>query len=194
MHSSVDENAVQNNKLWGCEKNTDEEKKRNIEEIEEEVNEIILWCTVCNYALPSGISPDEHTYSEKHRIEISRVLVQGNITDSVIEINSKADLIIQRENYVKKRLKKIKQLYNSRCLKHEKANIMGKETSGINKNRLQKLSLDLDKCITNIIDYEYAESVLKDTIKLLDQRKEADLHVIRQLKFLPCIMEIVKKV
>ena len=105
--------------------------------------------------MPSGISPDEHTYSEKHRIEISRVLVQGNITDSVIEINSKADLIIQRENYVKKRLKKIKQLYNSRCLKHEKANIMGKETSGINKNRLQKLSLDLDKCITNIIDYEF---------------------------------------
>ena len=98
------------------------------------------------------------------------------------------------EDLSKKRLKKIKQVYNSRALKHDKASIMGKEATGVNKNRLQKLSLDLDKCITNIIDYETAGSVLKDTIKLLDQRKEADLHVIRQLKFIPCIMEIVKKV
>jgi hypothetical protein len=137
---------------------------------------------------------EDHILSEKHGIELNRVLVQGNIPDSVIQINSQADLDNQRELYVKKRLKKIKQVYNSRALKHDKASIMGKEATGVNKNRLQKLSLDLDKCITNIIDYETAGSVLKDTIKLLDQRKEADLHVIRQLKFIPCIMEIVKKV
>ena len=194
LHSSVDDNALQGYKAWIYDKGNEEEKKKNVEESGKENNEVKLWCTVCNYVLPVGVTADDHIYGEKHRGETNRVLVQGNITDSIIQINTGAELTIQRELYVKKRLKKIKQLYNSRCLKHEKANIIGKETSGVNKNRLQKLSLDLDKCITNIIDYEFAESVLKDTIKLLDQRKEADLHVIRQLKFIPCIMEIVKKV
>lgn len=191
LHSSIDEGTGQVFKSWI----TPDEKEQSKEKVEvEEIPEACLWCSVCNYVLTSGVTGQEHMFSEKHRLELNRSLIQGNTTDSVIEISTGVDLSVQRELYVKKRVKKIKQLYNSRCLKHEKASIMGKEASSVNKNRLQKLSLDLDKCITNIIDYETAESVLKDTIKLLDQRKEADLHVIRQLKFIPCIMEIVKKV
>lgn len=193
LHSSVDENQGNNYKLWAEEKHA-EDKKRLEEKQEEKENSIKLWCSVCNYVLPPLCTPEEHIYGDKHREELSRALVQGNIPDSVIQINTQSELAIHRELYVKKRLKKIKTLYNSRCLKHDKASIIGKETSGVNKNRLQKLSLDLDKCITNIVDYEAVESVLKDTIKLLDQRKEADLHVIRQMKFIPCIMEIVKKI
>jgi hypothetical protein len=196
LHSSLDDNKSHVYSAWVYEKSP-EDKLPDLkvsEKVEEKDEQTILWCSVCNYVLVENTTAQEHNFGEKHRIQLGRALVQGNIPDSVIEISSQADLANQREQYVKKRLKKIKQLYNSRCLKHDKASIMGKETSGVNKNRLQKLSLDLDKCITNIIDYETAQSVLKDTIKLLDQRKEADLHVIRQLKFIPCIMEIVKKV
>lgn len=200
IQSSVDENIAVTNKSWAIEeKNSEDSRKSDREE-----NSVKLWCSVCNFVLPQNPKLEEtcpnfnhlieeHLFSQKHRIELNRGLVQINIPEIVLQFTSTTELINQREAYVKKRLKKIKQLYNSRCLKHEKANIMGKETTGINKNRLQKLSLDLDKYITNFIDYESVANVLKDTIKLLDQRKEADLHVIRQLKFIPSIMEIVKK-
>lgn len=201
IQSSVDENLSHIDKAWAIEEKTSEDSGKS----EKGEKEIILWCVVCNFELQRIVKledntqmitdlVEEHVYSEKHRVELSRGLVQANMPETVLQFTSTSELNIQRELYVKKRLKKIKQLYNSRCLRHEKANIIGKETSGVNKNRLQKLSLDLDKYITNFIDYESVANVLKDTIKLLDQRKEADLHVIRQLKFIPSIMEIVKKI
>ena len=201
IQSSVDENLSHIDKAWAIEEKTSEDSGKS----EKSEKCLILWCIVCNFELqriqkleesPQAVSDlvEEHVYSEKHRVELSRGLVQANIPETVLQFTSTSELNSQRELYVKKRLKKIKQLYNSRCLRHEKANIIGKETTGVNKNRLQKLSLDLDKYITNFIDYESVANVLKDTIKLLDQRKEADLHVIRQLKFIPSIMEIVKKI
>ena len=73
--------------------------------------------------------------------------------------------------------------------------IGGKEVTSINKQRLQKLCLDLDKQVaTQIKDFEAVDSTLKDILKLLDNQKEADLHIMRQLKFVPILMEICKRV
>lgn len=145
--------------------------------------------------IPNESNSEEHVNSNKHQAELHRSLVQGNLSDPILILTSSQDLEQQRDLYVKKRMKKTKQIFTNRGIKHDKACIIGRETSGVNKNRLQKLGLDLEKCIANnVIDYTAVENILKDTIKILDQRKEVDLHVIRQLKFIPCLMEIIKKV
>lgn len=79
--------------------------------------------------------------------------------------------------------------------KHENANIVGKETSSINRNRIQKIYLDLEK-LTNIqvTNYDAMETCFKELQKILDQRRESDLHVLRQIRFIPILMEIFKKV
>jgi len=70
-----------------------------------------------------------------------------------------------------------------------------KEVTSINKQRLQKLCLELDKQVaTQIKDYDIVDNILKDIIKLLDNQKEADLHIMRQLKFIPILMEVCKRV
>ena len=100
----------------------------------------------------------------------------------------------ERLNAFKKRCKKIKQSLNVRALKHESACLLGKETTSPNKQRLQKLCIDLEKHILpQIKDYTQLENVLKDITKVLEGRREADLHIMRQLKFVPLLMEICKK-
>ena len=111
------------------------------------------------------------------------------------ERNSK--LKAERWNTLKKRCKKIKQRLVTRALKKENTVIMGKdkEVTSINKQRLQKLCLELDKQVaTQIKDYDIVDNILKDILKLLDNQKEADLHIMRQLKFIPILMEVCKRV
>ena len=152
------------------------------------------WCSVCNSVLELNEDLNDHIRNEKHQTELARDLVQGNISDPVIVLNSLEELKQQRELYVKKRMKKVKQVAASRGIKHNNLSLKGRDITGFNKTRLQKLSLDFEKSVSNVMDYIAADNVLRDTIKLLDQRKEADLHMIRQLKFLPCIGEILKKI
>jgi len=101
----------------------------------------------------------------------------------------------ERLNALKKRCKKVKQRLLTKALKHENACIVGKEVTSINKQRLQKLCSELDKQLANQIkDYDLLENTLKDVLKLLEIQREADLHIMRQLKFIPILMEICKRV
>jgi len=55
--------------------------------------------------------------------------------------------------------------------------------------------MDLERQVIPIIkDYEVLESTLKDIIKLLELRKQGDLHVMRKLKFIPILIEICKRI
>lgn len=38
------------------------------------------------------------------------------------------------------------------------------------------------------------ENTLKEIIKILDKRKQADLHLMRKLKFIPILIEICKRI
>ena len=45
-----------------------------------------------------------------------------------------------------------------------------------------------------IKDYEALENSLKEIIKIFDMRKQADLHLMRKLKFMPILIEICKRI
>jgi hypothetical protein len=72
---------------------------------------------------------------------------------------------------------------------------VGKDMMSTNKKRMQILCIDMEKLITpHIKDYEMLEANLKEVIKILDQRKEPDLHLLRRLKYVPTLIEICKRI
>jgi hypothetical protein len=57
------------------------------------------------------------------------------------------------------------------------------------------LCIELEKQVLPIIkDYEALDQTLKEMIKILDMRKQADLHLMRKLKFIPILVEICKRI
>ena len=81
-----------------------------------------------------------------------------------------------------------------KALKHESICQMGKDASSVNRQRLQKLCFELDRQVTpQIKDYDLVDNTLKDILKILDGQREADLHIMRQLKFIPVLIEISKR-
>jgi hypothetical protein len=82
------------------------------------------------------------------------------------------------------------------AISHESAAACpGKEITSANKKRFQILCIDLEKHVIPVIkDYEALDVTLKELIKLLDMRKQADLHVMRKLKYIPILMEICKRI
>lgn len=156
----------------------------------------IRWCQLCNLILSDDVSNSDHLATKAHKKFKS--LYGLTATDDIITFQSgdpgNEELKAERLNAYKKRCKKIKQTLATKALKHETAALIGKESTSPNKQRLQKLCIELEKQILpQIKDYNSLENSLKDSIKLLEQRREADLHIMRQLKFVPLLMEICKK-
>lgn len=84
----------------------------------------------------------------------------------------------------------------AQAVSHESASYNpGKEYNSPNKKRLQILCIDLEKQVIPIINnYETLENILKELIKILDMRKQADLHLMRKLKYIPILIEICKRI
>jgi len=156
----------------------------------------IRWCQLCNLILADDVSNIDHLATKAHKKFKS--LYGLTSTEDIITFQSgdpgNEELKAERLNAYKKRCKKIKQSLASKALKHETASLIGKESISPNKQRLQRLCIELEKQILpQIKDYNQLETSLKEGIKLLEQRREADLHIMRQLKFVPLLMEICKK-
>jgi hypothetical protein len=85
---------------------------------------------------------------------------------------------------------------NAQAVSHESASYCpGKDFTSTNKKRFQILCIDLEKQVIPIIkDYEALENTLKEIIKILDMRKQADLHLMRKLKYIPILIEICKRI
>jgi hypothetical protein len=79
---------------------------------------------------------------------------------------------------------------------HETASFCpGKDITSANKKRFQIICMDLERQVIPIIkDYDALEQTLKEIIKILDLRKQGDLHVMRKLKFIPILIEICKRI
>jgi hypothetical protein len=104
------------------------------------------------------------------------------------------DLKNERINTIKIRFKKIKQKLSLKAIKHENFWTYKQDFPSNNKQRIQKISFEIEKqTLPNIKDYESLESNLKDLIKILEQKKQNDLHIMRQLKVIHCLVEILKK-
>lgn len=55
--------------------------------------------------------------------------------------------------------------------------------------------MELEKSIYPIIqNYDVLEAILNDIIKVLEKRQQADLHLMRKLKFMPLLVDICKRV
>ena len=55
--------------------------------------------------------------------------------------------------------------------------------------------MELEKSVFPMIqNYEVVEAILNDIIKVMEQRSQADLHLMRKLKFIPTLIDICKRV
>jgi hypothetical protein len=74
--------------------------------------------------------------------------------------------------------------------------LLGRNTlqTSPNKKKLLKLFMELEKSIMpKIKDYDQLANNLKEVSNILDNRREADLIIIRQSKFIPLIIEVALK-
>lgn len=106
------------------------------------------------------------------------------------------ELVKEKEKALKRKVKRIKAQMNSQAVNHESAvSCPGKDFNSTNKKRCQILCIELEKQVLPIIkDYEALDQTLKEMIKILDMRKQADLHLMRKLKFIPILVEICKRI
>lgn len=169
--------------------------RRGFQQVKTKEVRPVVWCSVCNLVTDES-QASQHLQEEKHRYQLESEVIVGNVTSPLVHFPraDSQELKQQRDLYLRKRAKKVKTKAQSKAYKHENICMMGRESSSPNKNRLQKLGIDVERCVMQLMDFPGLEGIIKDTIKLLDQRKEADLHIMRQLKFVPCCMEVIKKV
>ena len=72
--------------------------------------------------------------------------------------------------------------------RHEELSL-GRELPSSNKPRMMKLAIELEKQVHNQVkDYSLIDNTLRELWKVLEQRKEADLHVLRQSRCMPSLM------
>ena len=78
---------------------------------------------------------------------------------------------------------------------HDDKCLITKDLSSTKKQRIMKLVLDLERHtkIQNR-DYEAIELIAKDITKIVELRKEQDLHLLRQSRFVPALFEFLTKV
>lgn len=71
---------------------------------------------------------------------------------------------------------------------HDDKCLITKELSSTKKQRIMKLALDLEKQtkIQNR-DYEAIEVAAREISKILEIKKEQDLHLLRQSRFIPAL-------
>jgi len=78
---------------------------------------------------------------------------------------------------------------------HDDKCLAGKELGNSKKQRILKLALDLERQskIQNR-DHEAIELIARDINKVIETKKETDLHLLKQSRFIPALFELLAKV
>jgi hypothetical protein len=159
----------------------------------------VKWCKLCNQIIPNEIDASVHIGRFEHKKLKSEYGISLQDDSNLIMVfqslpgDVSEDLKNERINSIKLRVKKIKQKLSLRSVKHENFWSYKQDFPSNNKQRIQKISFDIEKQTLPNINYESLESTLKDLIKILEQKKQNDLHIMRQLKIINYLVEILKK-
>ena len=175
-------------------------KNENLANILEKNQISIRWCKICNMILPTEQDPNAHIKSPEHQKllkeynlsmqeELNTIMLFKSIPGNINE-----ELKSERMNAIKLREKKLKQKMALKAVKHENYRTYKQDFPSPNKQRLQKLSFEIEKQIFPIIkDYDSLENSLKELIKILDQKKQNDLNILRQTRVIYSLVEVLKK-
>ena len=175
-------------------------KSDNLANILEKNQISIRWCKICNMILSSDLEPNTHIKSIEHQKLVKEYNLSIQEESNTIMLfksipgNINEELKKERMNAIKLREKKLRQKMALKAVKHENYRTYKQDFPSPNKQRIQKLSFEIEKQIfPNIKDYDSIESMLKELIKILDQKKQNDLNILRQTKLIYSLVEVLKK-
>ena len=175
-------------------------KNDNLVNILEKNQISIRWCKICNMILPSDLEPSTHIKGNEHQKLVKEYNLSIQEESNTIMLfksipgNINEELKKERMNAIKLREKKLRQKMALKAVKHENYRTYKQDFPSPNKQRLQKLSFEIEKQIfPNIKDYDSIENMLKELIKILDQKKQNDLNILRQTKLIYSLVEVLKK-
>jgi hypothetical protein len=193
-------NIIQCTDLEKDEPNTIMLKSESVSKLLENNSIMVKWCKLCNVIIPNDQDSSLHVSKPEHKklkTEYGMSLTDDSTLIMVFQSlpgDISEDLKNERVNSIKLRLKKVKQKLSLRAIKHENFWTYKQDFPSINKQRIQKISFDIEKQVfPNIKDYDQLETNLKEMIKILEQKKQNDLHIMRQLKIINCLVEVLKK-
>ncbi len=157
----------------------------------------VKFCKLCNSVLTNEIEVNNHINSREHK----KLKVEYNINNQddqsfIIIFTSEVseELKSERLNSIKLKFKKIKQKISLKALKHDAWANKSDIIPSTNKQRILKICFDVEKLIgQNSRDFEVIDNNLKELIKILEQKKQSDLHLIRTQKMILLIFELMKK-
>ncbi|CAI2369130.1 unnamed protein product [Moneuplotes crassus] len=153
----------------------------------------------CTYEGP----PSTHFASKTHKkmkeelglkdqedLPLSPIILQSN-PGSIEEYLQKI-----RENAMKQKYKKLKQQMLNKGVHHDVASSVGKDiTTASNKKKMQILSIELENKVTpTITEYTSLELKLNNLISIVARKRQEELHLLRKLKIIPWVIEILKKI
>ena len=175
-------------------------KNDNLANILEKNQISIRWCKICNMILPLDQEPNIHIKSSEHQKLLKEYGLSIQEESNTIMLfksipgNINEELKSERMNAIKLREKKLKQKMALKAVKHENYRTYKQDFPSPNKQRIQKLSFEIEKQLfPNIKDYDSLESMLKELIKILDQKKQNDLNILRQTRVIYSLVEVLKK-
>ena len=175
-------------------------KNDNLVNILEKNQISIRWCKICNMILPLDQEPNTHIKCAEHQKLVKEYGLSIQEASNTIMLfksipgNINEELKTERMNAIKLREKKLKQKMALKAVKHENYRTYKQDFPSPNKQRIQKLSFEIEKQLfPNIKDYDAIESMLKELIKILDQKKQNDLNILRQTRVIYSLVEVLKK-
>ena len=175
-------------------------KNENLANILEKNQISIRWCKICNMILPLDQEPNTHIKCAEHQKLVKEYGLSIQEESNTIMLfksipgNINEELKTERMNAIKLREKKLKQKMALKAVKHENYRTYKQDFPSPNKQRIQKLSFEIEKqLIPNIKDYDAIEGMLKELIKILDQKKQNDLNILRQTRVIYSLVEVLKK-
>ncbi len=200
FHDIIQQSNLGNNNNTGEISNTITIKNDNLANILEKNQISIRWCKICNMILPLDLEPNTHIKSSDHQKLLKEYGLSMQEESNTIMLfksipgNINEELKTERMNAIKLREKKLKQKMALKAVKHENYRTYKQDFPSPNKQRIQKLSFEIEKQLfPNIKDYDSLESMLKELIKILDQKKQNDLNILRQTRVIYSLVEVLKK-
>lgn len=130
------------------------------------------------------------SYSIKDTEDMAYSLLVFSSQPGEIEL----ELRKENEKALKRKVKRLKMSMLALAVSHENASTYpGKELKSSNKNRLQIRCIELQKSVFPAIKYDTVEAILNDVLKVLEKRGAGDLHLMRKLKFVPTMIDMICK-